>query len=138
VIKVAVAGGVAIYLFCVVLAAAGFTTIVPFVVIVPILVLLVGGGNMLGGRSHGRTRAAAPPGFDPAPLSSSGPNAPVAPPRSNVEPDDPHRAGREAGSTDTVGTGSTDTSGTGPTDTAGADSTDTPRDNGGEGPGDHE
>jgi len=34
VIKVAVAGGVAIYLFCVVLAAAGFTSIVPLVVIV--------------------------------------------------------------------------------------------------------
>ena len=129
-IKVAVAGGVAIYLFCVVLAAAGFTTIVPFVVVVPILVLLVGGGNMLGGRSHGRTRGAAPPGFDPAPLSSSGPNGPVAPPRSNGELDDPHRAGREAGTPDTGGAGSTDTGGAG--------STDTPGDNGGGEPGDHE
>jgi hypothetical protein len=125
VIKVAVAGGVAIYLFCVVLAAAGFTSIIPLIVIVPILVLLVGGGNMLGGRSHGRTRAAAPPGFDPAPLSSSGPNGPVAPPRSNGEPDDPHRAGGEAGSTDTPGT-----------DKAG--STDATGDDGGGEPGDHE
>jgi hypothetical protein len=77
VIKVGVVGGVLLYLCCVVLAAAGFTNIVPLIVIVPILVLLVGGGNMLGGRSHGRTRGGGP-GFEPAPLSSSGPNSPAA------------------------------------------------------------
>jgi hypothetical protein len=81
VIKVAVAGGVALYLFCVVMAAAGFSSIIPLIVIVPVLVLLIGGGNLLGGRSHGRTRAAGPPGMEPAPLSSTGANGPVAPQR---------------------------------------------------------
>jgi hypothetical protein len=85
VIKVAVAAGVALYLFCVIMAAAGFTSIIPLIVIVPVLVLLIGGGNMLGGRSHGRTRAAGPPGLEAAPLSSSGPNGPVAPQRVNGE-----------------------------------------------------
>ena len=75
-IKVGVAGGVLLYLFCVVLAAAGFTAIVPLIVIVPILVLLVGGGNMLGGRSHGRTRGGGR-AFAPAPLSSSDTRTPA-------------------------------------------------------------
>ena len=91
-IKVAVAGGVALYVFCVVLAAAGFTSIVPLIVLVPILVLLVGGGNLLGGRNHGRTRAAVPPGFNPAPLSSSGPNGPLPPARGEGEPGEPDSA----------------------------------------------
>jgi hypothetical protein len=92
VIKLAVAGGVALYGFCVVLAAAGFTSIVPLVVIVPILVLLIGGGNLLGGRSHGRSRGGRMAGFAPAPLSSSGPNSPVAPAGSTLGPDATDRA----------------------------------------------
>jgi hypothetical protein len=129
VIKVGVAGGVALYLFCVVLAAAGFTAIVPLVVLVPVLVLLVGGGNMLGGRNHGRTRAAVPPGFNPAPLSSSGPNGP-RPARTDGEPGDPHRAGGENATE--VGDAS---------DAAGAEDAapaeDAPGTEGGGGPGDH-
>jgi hypothetical protein len=97
VIKVAVVGGVAIYAFCLVLAAAGFTSIVPLIVLVPILVLLVGGGNLLGGRSHGRTRVGTPPGFDPAPLSSTGPNGPVATARTNGEQADTDSARGENG-----------------------------------------
>lgn len=80
------AAGVALYFFCVVMAAAGFTSIIPLIVIVPILVLLIGGGNLLGGRSHGRTRATGPPGLEPAPLSSTGPNGPAAPQRVNGAP----------------------------------------------------
>jgi hypothetical protein len=104
VIKVAVAGGVAIYLFCVVMAAAGFTSIVPLIVIVPVLVLLIGGGNLLGGRSHGRTRAAGPPGMEPAPLSSSGPNGPVAPQRVNGESTTDRARGDSAGTEQGAGT----------------------------------
>jgi hypothetical protein len=130
VIKVGVAGGVALYLFCVILAAAGFTAIVPLVVLVPVLVLLVGGGNMLGGRNHGRTRAAVPPGFNPAPLSSSGPNGPRPKARTDGEPDDPHRAGGENA---TEAGDATDAAGT--EDAAPAE--DAPRTEGGGGPGDH-
>jgi hypothetical protein len=92
-----VAGGVVLYLFCVVMAAAGFTSIIPLIVIVPVLVLLIGGGNLLGGRSHGRTRAAGPPGMEPAPLSSSGPNGPVAPPRVSGESTTDRARGESAG-----------------------------------------
>jgi hypothetical protein len=102
-IKVAVAGGVAIYLFCVVMAAAGFTSIVPLIVIVPVLVLLIGGGNLLGGRSHGRTRAAGPPGMEPAPLSSSGPNGPVAPQPVNGESATDRARGDSAGTEQSAG-----------------------------------
>jgi hypothetical protein len=103
VIKVAVAAGVALYLFCVIMAAAGFTSIIPLIVIVPVLVLLIGGGNMLGGRSHGRTRAAGP-GLEPAPLSSSGPNGPVAPQRVNGEAPTDGARGQSAGPEQGAGT----------------------------------
>ena len=98
------AGGVAIYLFCVVMAAAGFTSIVPLIVIVPILVLLIGGGNLLGGRSHGRTRAAGPPGIEPAPLSSTGPNGPVAPQRVNGDPSTDGARGESTGTEQSAST----------------------------------
>jgi hypothetical protein len=104
VIKVAVAAGVALYLFCVIMAAAGFTSIIPLIVIVPVLVLLIGGGNMLGGRSHGRTRAAGPPGLEPAPLSSSGPNGSVAPQRVNGEAPTERPRGESAGPEQNAGT----------------------------------
>jgi hypothetical protein len=104
VIKVAVAAGVALYLFCVIMAAAGFTSIIPLIVIVPVLVLLIGGGNMLGGRSHGRTRAAGPSGLEPAPLSSSGPNGPVAPQRVNGEVPTDGARGESAGPEQSAGT----------------------------------
>lgn len=91
------AGGVVLYLFCVVMAAAGFTSIIPLIVIVPVLVLLIGGGNLLGGRSHGRTRAAGPPGMEPAPLSSTGPNGPVGPQRVNGESATDPAGGKSAG-----------------------------------------
>jgi hypothetical protein len=104
VIKVAVAGGVALYLFCVVMAAAGFTSIIPLIVIVPVLVLLIGGGNLLGGRSHGRTRAAGPPGMEPAPLSSTGPNGPAAPQRVNGEPTTDRASGESAGTEQSAST----------------------------------
>ncbi len=95
-IKVAVAGAVALYVFCLVMAAAGFTSIVPFIVVVPVLVLLVGGGNLLGGRNHGRTRGAVPPGFNPAPVSSSGPNGPLPTARADGAPGDPRAGGENA------------------------------------------
>jgi hypothetical protein len=97
VIKVAVVGGVVLYFFCVVMAAAGFTSIVPLIVLVPVLVLLIGGGNLLGGRSHGRTRAGGPPGMEPAPLSSTGPNGAIAPPRVNGESTTDRAGGDSAG-----------------------------------------
>ena len=107
------AGGVALYLFCVVMAAAGFTSIIPLIVIVPVLVLLIGGGNLLGGRSHGRTRAAGPPGMEPAPLSSTGPNGPAAPQRGNGEPTTDRASGESA---DTERSASTESGGGEPGD----------------------
>lgn len=95
-IKVAVAAGVALYLFCVVMAAAGFSSIIPLIVIVPVLVLLIGGGNLLGGRSHGRARAAGPPGMEPAPLSSTGPTGSVTAQRDNGESTSDRASGESA------------------------------------------
>ncbi len=68
--------GAVVYAGVVVMAAAGFTGVVPLVVVPPVLVAIIGANNLLGGgRTHGRT--AGRPGRGP--LSSSGPNGPVVP-----------------------------------------------------------
>ncbi|HEV3280315.1 MAG TPA: hypothetical protein VG032_01805 [Acidimicrobiales bacterium] len=71
--------GALVYAGVVVMAAAGFTGAVPLVVVPPVLVAIIGANNLLGGgRTHGRS-AGRPAGHGRAPLSSSGPNGPVAP-----------------------------------------------------------
>jgi hypothetical protein len=71
--------GVVAYAGIVLMAVAGFTAVVPLVVIPPVLVALIGGNNLLGGgRSHGRSPG-RPVGQGRARLSSSGPNGAVKP-----------------------------------------------------------
>jgi hypothetical protein len=78
-IVTAVVLGVLAYLGVVVMAVAGFTAVVPLVVLPPVLVALIGANNLLGGgRSHGRSPG-RPVGRGQAPLSSSGPNGPASP-----------------------------------------------------------
>ncbi|HEV3366430.1 MAG TPA: hypothetical protein VG054_03130 [Acidimicrobiales bacterium] len=70
--------GVVAYAGIVLMAVAGFTAVLPLVVIPPVLVALIGGNNLLGGgRSHGRSPG-RPVGQGRAPLSS-GPNGAVRP-----------------------------------------------------------
>jgi hypothetical protein len=78
-IKTAVVLGLLVYLGVVLMAVAGFTVVVPLVVVPPVLVALIGANNLLGGgRSHGRSPG-RPVGQGRAPLSSSGPNGPLEP-----------------------------------------------------------
>ncbi len=75
--RIAVLGGAALYAGAVVLVVAGFGAILPFVVVPPVLIGLIAGGSLLGGRDHGRGRG--PVRTSGAPLSSSGPNAAADP-----------------------------------------------------------
>jgi len=70
---------------------AGFTAALPFVVIPPLLAVLIGAGNLIGGRPH-----RAPPRFnhpEPVPLDSlradAGPAGPDAPPAPGSRPPGP-------------------------------------------------
>ena len=47
--------GLAVYAGVVVMAAAGVTSVLPLVVIPPILIGLIGGANLIGGRDRGRS-----------------------------------------------------------------------------------
>jgi hypothetical protein len=78
--------GVLVYLGIVVMAIAGFTVVVPLVVVPPVMVALIGANNLLGGgRTYGRSPG-RPVGQGRAPLSSSGPNGPVKPAESPEGP----------------------------------------------------
>jgi hypothetical protein len=71
--------GVLAYVGIVLMAVAGFTAVVPLVVIPPVLLALIGGNNLLGGgRSRGRSQG-PPVGEGRAPLPSRGPNGAVRP-----------------------------------------------------------
>jgi hypothetical protein len=71
--------GLLVYLGIVVMAVAGFTVVVPLVVLPPVVAALIGANNLLGGgRGYGRSPG-RPVGQGRAPLSSSGPNGPVKP-----------------------------------------------------------
>ncbi len=84
--------GALVYVGMVVMAAAGFTGVIPLVVVPPVLVAVIGANNLLGGgRTHGRTPG-RPTGQGRAPLSSSGPNGPLAP-DSHAEPASPDEPG---------------------------------------------
>jgi hypothetical protein len=52
--------GLLVYAGVVLMAAAGFTAVLPLVVVPPVLLGLIGAGNLLGGRTHGRTHSRAP------------------------------------------------------------------------------
>lgn len=83
-----VLGGL-IYLGILIMAAAGFTAVVPLVVLPPVLVGVIAAANLLGGRSHGRGTGA--PARGQPPLSSSSPNggAPREPTPGQTGPDRP-------------------------------------------------
>ncbi len=49
--------GVLVYALIVLMAIAGFTVIVPLVVVPPVLLAIIAGSNLLGGRSQGRPRS---------------------------------------------------------------------------------
>ena len=69
--------GTLVYAGIVTMAVAGFTAVLPLVVIPPVLVGLIGANNLIGGgRDHGRSPG-RPVGRGQAPLSSSGPNGPT-------------------------------------------------------------
>ena len=70
--------GVLVYAGIVLMAVAGFTAVVPLVVVPPVLVGLIG-GQQPAGRGAATAARRAPGGPGRAPLSSSGPNGPVAP-----------------------------------------------------------
>jgi hypothetical protein len=82
----AVVLGLLVYIGVVLMAVAGFTAVVPLVVVPPVLAALIGGNNLLGGgRSHGRSPG-RPLGQGQAPRSSSGPNGPVVAPETTPPP----------------------------------------------------
>jgi hypothetical protein len=56
-ITVGVAGGVVLYAGVVLLAIAGFSVIIPAVVIPPVIVGLIGANSMIGGGRHDRPLA---------------------------------------------------------------------------------
>jgi hypothetical protein len=71
--------GLIVYAGIIVMAIAGFSAVVPLVVIPPVIVALIGASNLIGGgRTHGQP-AGRPVERDRAPLSSSGPNGKVKP-----------------------------------------------------------
>ena len=70
-IRIGIIGGLLIYAGVVVMAAAGFTEIIPFVIIPPILVALIGANSLVGG---GRRRRPEPA---PRPLGTPLPTPPV-------------------------------------------------------------
>jgi hypothetical protein len=83
-IRVGITLGIVFYLFMVVLWAAGFTPIAPFVVLPPVIVGLIGANALLGGP---RRRQDLPP----RPIAPPGPGGPAA--------DEPDPAGTDAGGT---------------------------------------
>jgi hypothetical protein len=62
--------GAIAYAGAVVLLVAGVTTVAPLVVVPPVLVGLIAAGNLLGGRSHGRSPGGAV--AEPGPRPSGG------------------------------------------------------------------
>lgn len=67
-----------VYAGVVVMAVAGASAVLPLVIIPPVLIGLIGAGNLLGGRRHGRT-AGRPAGPEAAPIPSSGSDGPLVP-----------------------------------------------------------
>ncbi len=70
--------GALLYAGIVLMAIAGFTAVVPLVVVPPVVAALIAGSNLLGGRPH-RPVPTEPVARVRAPLSSSGPNGPRRP-----------------------------------------------------------
>lgn len=56
-IRIGLAGGVLVYVGVLVLLHAGFTAILPFAVIPPVLLVLIGGNSLLGGPRRPRPPA---------------------------------------------------------------------------------
>ena len=132
-IRVGIGLGIIFYLFMVVLWAAGFTAIVPFVIIPLVLVALIGANSMLGGPRRRQQLAPRPigptdQGADPSSSESVGTLADGGGGADSSEVDD-------AGLTDaTDATGATGaTNGTG--NRAGLDDDESVTDRGGTGAG---
>jgi hypothetical protein len=78
-IKTGVVLGLLVYAGVIVMAIAGFSAVIPLVVLPPVIVALIGASNLIGGgRTHGQPSSGR---VDPgrAPLSSSGPNGRLKP-----------------------------------------------------------
>ncbi len=89
--------GLLVYAGVVLMAVAGFSPVIPLVVIPPVLMAMIGANNLLGGgRGYGRSSAARSAGPGPAPSPSVGGNgsgssesASRAARRTGEEPGDP-------------------------------------------------
>ncbi len=68
--------GVLVYAGVVLMAMAGFSAVLPLVVVPPVLLGLIAAGNLLGGRSHRSAPASGPDG----PAASGAPEEPGTPP----------------------------------------------------------
>jgi hypothetical protein len=92
-IRTGVALGALVYAGVLVMAAAGFTAVLPLVVLPPVLVGVIGAANLLGGRTHGRGTGAPARGGPPLSSSgSSGPNGARGSIPADHGPDEPGRA----------------------------------------------
>jgi hypothetical protein len=70
--------GILLYAFIVLMAVAGFSPVIPLVVIPPVLAALIAGNSLLGGgRGRGSGRPARPVGPPPAPVSDPGVTLPT-------------------------------------------------------------
>jgi hypothetical protein len=63
-----------VYALVVLMDVAGFTAVLPLVVLPPVVIGLIGANSLLGGGRHYGRRATSAVTGDPAPLPSSGPN----------------------------------------------------------------
>jgi hypothetical protein len=71
--------GLIVYAGIILMAVAGFSAVIPLVVIPPVIVALIAASSLIGGgRTHGQP-AGRPVGQGRAPLSSSGPNGKLKP-----------------------------------------------------------
>ncbi len=75
--------GLLVYAGVVLMAVAGFTAVLPLVVVPPVLLALIGGGNLLGGRTHGQASRASnrsggePPAAGPGVTGAAGEPGPT-------------------------------------------------------------
>ena len=75
-IATGVVAGIIMYGFIILMAVAGFTVVLPLVILPPVVLGLIAANNLIGGgRTYGRSPG-RPVGQGQAPLSSSGPNGP--------------------------------------------------------------
>ncbi len=85
--------GLLVYIGVVFTWHAGFTAATPFVVIPPVLIIMIGAGNLLSGRSTRRAPQFNRPDPVPLPPLRGGPSTPSAPVRAPGDGSDGTPAG---------------------------------------------